>query len=157
MASEYTDAFRTNLLHAPSDQPQLERQPQPVQPPRFWFVVRFILKSPMQCSSLRRYTTVILGVLSSIAVGGCLGLIGINIGTLLIAFKNLDQGLFDRTFALLAVILAVCIFAKASSEYCMRSVGLMKRSHLNNRLQGMYVCRVPPPSQSSTLLQVHSQ
>jgi hypothetical protein len=58
----------------------------------------------MQCSSLRCYVTVILGVLSSIAVGGCLGFIGASIGTLQLSFKNLDEGLFNRTFALLAVV-----------------------------------------------------
>ena len=65
------------------------------------------------------------------------GFIGASIGTLQLSFKNLDEGLFNRTFALLAVVLAACVAAKSSSEFCMRSVGLMKRTHLNARLQAM--------------------
>ena len=138
--SDSTPALGTRLLPLPSDAPDshhLDRQPHLAQPPTFWAVVLFILKSPMQCSSLRCYVTVILGVLSSIAVGGCLGFIGASIGTLQLSFKNLDEGLFNRTFALLAVVLAACVAAKSSSEFCMRSVGLMKRTHLNARLQAM--------------------
>jgi hypothetical protein len=86
---------------------------------------------------MRCYVTVILGVFSSIAVGGCLAGVGANIGELLLALKNTDEKKFDTTFAIICVFLILTIASKTACEYFMRSVGLMKRTHLNNRLQSM--------------------
>ncbi len=91
----------------------------------------------MQCSRLRCYAIVIMGVLSSAGVGGCLAAIGINISGVTVALSNANEEQFARSFALLVIILAVTIVLKSCSEYFMRSVGLLKRCHLNSRIQAM--------------------
>jgi hypothetical protein len=119
---------------APSEL-SVERAPQAV-----WPVVRFILGSPMQCSRLRGVATVVAGGISCVAVGGCLAGIGIFIGQLVTSLKNADEAGFDRSFLALCMLLAAALVAKTSSEYCVRSVGQLKRAHLNKRLQSMWGC-----------------
>lgn len=91
----------------------------------------------MQCSSLRGFVTLFLGVLSCVAVGGTLAGIGIFIGQLTAALKNANDRDFNRAFLVLWVLAFAAVVTKACSEYCMRSVGQLKRAHLNSRIQTM--------------------
>ena len=129
-----SSSFREQLINVPPDTRQHKPGPGP---PTDWAVVRFIVKSPMQCSRLRCYTTLFMGILSSVGVGGCLAAIGISIGGLLTALLNSNEVEFNRVFTTVIVILAVTVAVKTCGEYCMRSVGLWKRGHLNSRLQAM--------------------
>jgi hypothetical protein len=117
-----------------ADTPHLEQEPEP---PAAWPVVRFIVKSPMQCSSLRSFLTLFLGILSSVGVGGCLAGIGSFIGQLTTALKNANDKDFDRSFLILCIFLVAAVATKTCSEYCMRSLGQLKRTHLNSRIQSM--------------------
>jgi hypothetical protein len=106
-------------------------------PQAVWPVVRFILGSPMQCSRLRGVATVVMGGISCVGVGGCLAGVGIFIGQLVTSLKNADEAGFDSSFRVLCMLLAAAVATKACSEYCVRSVGQLKRAHLNSRLQSM--------------------
>jgi len=130
-------SLQENLL---ADKPHLEQDPlspDPPPPPAVWPVVRFIVKSPMQCSSLRSFLTLFLGILSSVGVGGCLAGIGAFIGNLTTALKNANDKDFDRSFVILCIFLVASVATKTCSEYCMRSVGQLKRTHLNSRIQSL--------------------
>ena len=132
--SDASASIQDQLIDAPPDAPQQTSGPAL---PSVWEVAKFILKCPMQCSSMRSYLTVFLGVLSSVAVGGCLAGIGIVIAAVFTAISNSDEAEFNRFFTIVVIILASAVVVKTCSEYCMRSVGLLKRSHLNSRLQAM--------------------
>ena len=91
----------------------------------------------MQCSRLRGVATVVVGGISCVGVGGSLAGVGIFIGQLVTSLKNADEAGFDSSFRVLCMLLAAAVATKACSEYCVRSVGQLKRAHLNSRLQSM--------------------
>jgi hypothetical protein len=130
-AAPRNESLQENLL---ADTPQFEQKPEP---PAVWPVVRFILKSPMQCSRLRSSLTLSLGILSSVLLGASLAAIGALIGQLINALKDANEKEFDRWFLVLSFLLVAAITTKTCSEYFMRSLGQLKRSHLNSRIQTM--------------------
>jgi hypothetical protein len=125
--------LREKLL---ADIPERGHEPQ-AKPPPVWPVIWFFLRSPMQCSRLRSFLTLFLGILSCVVVGGTLAGIGIYIGQMILALKNANEKDFNIAFLVLWIMAISAIVSKGCSEYFMRSVGQLKRTHLNSRLQTM--------------------
>jgi ABC-type uncharacterized transport system fused permease/ATPase subunit len=93
----------------------------------------------MSCSLPIALLLVLTGVGASAGVGILLSLISKELGTINKSFQTQDVALFDSTIQTVVFLIILTVVMQGLATFCMKYIGLMKRTHLNRTMHSDYL------------------